>query len=242
MLILAKKKDYYDGVVGTVGVDKTLVYDRQIVEIEDNDMPEFFRRHKGTWIGHQENPFHALAYHRLKKKHRAICDEHAHFIVGFCGKLYVGWKFYRAEREYPHRVLKTTISYDNEYVKTILEPHSYHGNLEDSLNYIQSFDALQLFRDLNAPVFVYDGDYGRNYFNFLTYNHHCPKFFINPLLKNYEFGKIFGAVQAFQEISMFMGGVLGSGEKEIVEVADKYKIAQHGFDKWSFRKEPEKKQ
>jgi hypothetical protein len=40
---------------------------------------------------------------------------------------------------------------------------------------------------------------------------------------------------------MFMGGVLGKGEKEIIEVADKYKITQHGFDyKWSFRKKSEK--
>jgi hypothetical protein len=46
---------------------------------------------------------------------------------------------------------------------------------------------------------------------------------------------------AFQEISMFLGGVLGAGEKNIVEVEDKYKITQHGFNKWSFRKEPEKK-
>jgi hypothetical protein len=35
---------------------------------------------------------------------------------------------------------------------------------------------------------------------------------------------------------MFLGGVLGSELKDIVEVADKYKITQHGFDKWSFRR------
>ena len=40
---------------------------------------------------------------------------------------------------------------------------------------------------------------------------------------------------------MFLGGVLGIGEKEIIEVDDKYKIPQHGFDKWSFRKESVKK-
>jgi hypothetical protein len=40
---------------------------------------------------------------------------------------------------------------------------------------------------------------------------------------------------------MFMGGVLGAGEKEITEVADKYKITQHGFNKFSFRKDKEVK-
>ena len=56
-----------------------------------------------------------------------------------------------------------------------------------------------------------------------------------------EFYKVIDAFTAFQEISMFIGGVLGIGEKEIVEIEDKYKIGQHGFDKWSFRKEPSKK-
>ena len=36
---------------------------------------------------------------------------------------------------------------------------------------------------------------------------------------------------------------ISESEKQdlIVEVADKYKIGQHGFDKWSFRKMPENK-
>jgi len=67
------------------------------------------------------------------------------------------------------------------------------------------------------------------------------KFFINPVLKDYEFYKIFDSYQAFQEIQMFISGVLGSKEKDIIMIEDKYKIASHGFDKWSFRKEPEKK-
>ena len=46
---------------------------------------------------------------------------------------------------------------------------------------------------------------------------------------------------AFQEIQMYISGVLGTGEKEIIEVEDKYKIPQHGFNKWSFRREPTKK-
>ena len=80
----------------------------------------------------------------------------------------------------------------------------------------------------------------RNYWNWKS---DTQKFFINPLLKDYQFYKVYDAVQTFQEIQMFISGVLGNKEKEIIEVADKYKITQHGFDKkWSFRKEPTKKQ
>lgn len=241
MYIIAKKKDYYDGVAGSTGIDKTIVYDRETIELDDNTMPNLFARKKGFWgFRYRENPFHELVYHQLKKKYKDVCDEHAHFIVGFCGKLYIGWKLYRGSLIYPHEV-STTITYDNKYMTTILEEKSWHGNLADSINYIQTFNAVQMFRDLKAPVFVYDGDYERLWLSKNCYNNHNPKFFINPLLKDYEFYKVFDSFQAFQEVSMFMGGVLGKGEKEIIEVADKYKIAQHGFDKWSFRKEPETK-
>ncbi len=37
MYIIAKNKDYYDGVVGSVGMDKTIVYERVIDEIESNE-------------------------------------------------------------------------------------------------------------------------------------------------------------------------------------------------------------
>jgi len=240
MYIITKKKDYYDGVAGTMGIDKSIVYDRQIIEFGEDDMPTIFRRKIGFWgIRHRENPFRELAYHRTKKEYRDVCDEHAYFIIGFCGKLYVGWKLYRIIDKY--NGVSTEITYDLEYIKSILEERSWHGSLEDSLNYVQSYDAINIFRELNAPVFVYDSDYNRTFMMGNTYNNHHPNFIINPTLKNYEFGRKFDAVQAFQEISMFMGGVLGKGEKEIVEVADKYKIAQHGFDKWSFRKESNEK-
>jgi hypothetical protein len=46
---------------------------------------------------------------------------------------------------------------------------------------------------------------------------------------------------AFQEIQMFISGVLGIDENPTVEVSDKDKIISRGFDyKWSFRKEPKK--
>jgi hypothetical protein len=127
-------------------------------------------------------------------------------------------------------------------MKTILEPKSWHNNLADNINYVLSYNALPIFRELKVPVFIYDGDFGRTEFDKKRSisNSFKPKFIINPLLKDYEFYKVFDTFQAFQEVQMFLSGVLGRGEKEIVEVQDKYKITQHGFDyKWSFRKKPE---
>jgi len=241
MLIISKKKDYYDGVVGTMGVDKTIVYNRDTVELENNLLPKPFKVGNSYWgLKHRENPFHELTYHSIKKESKNVCDEYAHFIIGFCGKLYIGWKLYTEINATTHAV-STEITYDAEFMKSILSLKSWHGNLNDSINYVLTYDALPLFRYLKVPVFIYDGDYGRKTFDKRRsiYNSHMPKFFINPLLKDYEFYKVFDTFQAFQEVSMFMGGVLGAGEKEITEVQDKYKITQHGFNKFSFRKDKE---
>jgi hypothetical protein len=244
MLIISKKKDYYDGVVGTMGVDKTIVYNRDTIELENRDIPNAFKGKNTFWgVKFRENPFHALSYVSIKKEYKDICDEHAHFIIGFCGKLYIGWKLYREIITETHAI-STDISYNIDFMKTILEPKSWHNNLADNINYVLSYDALPIFRELKAPVFIYDGDFGRTSFDRKRsiYNSFKPKFFVNQLLKDYEFYKVFDTFQAFQEVSMFMGGVLGAGEKNIVEVADKYKITQHGFDyKFSFRKDKEVK-
>lgn len=242
MYIISKRKDYYDGVAGTTGIDKTIVYNRQIIEVDEKDYPRVFQRYN-AFSNKNPSPFNKIGSVDVKYELRAagVYGHAAIFIIGFCGKLYVGCKLYsegETDASYGGKKLITTITYDMENLKGLLQDYGWSGKFEDNLNYVLTYDPIEIFREFNSPVFVYDNDYGRTYFpNSNWSNNH--KFFINPLLKEYQFYKVFDAVQAFQEISMFLGGVLGKGEKEIVEVADKYKIGQHGFDKWSFRKMPE---
>ena len=62
---------------------------------------------------------------------------------------------------------------------------------------------------------------------------------INPIgLRAYEFMKRLDAFTMFQELSMFIGGVLPGGQSPMVKIADeKVRIHKAGFDpKWSFRK------
>jgi len=246
MLILTRKKDYYDGVVGTMGIDKTLVYTREPLEVDEKDYPKFFKRGRYSWRGTKDTPFISLAHHDIKTEFKKKYGYYGHFVVGFCGKFYIGWKLYH-EVDDPNIIagkkLITEITYDFELIKKIIKPRGYWGNITDDVENIKNLDALKYFRDFKAPVFVYDGDFERKelYTRMRNINRNVEKLIVNPLLKDYEFYKVFDSFQAFQEISMFMGGVLGRGEKEIIEVEDKYKITQHGFDKWSFRKEPQKK-
>lgn len=242
MLILTKKKDYYDGVAGTTGIDKTIVYDRQIIEVEEKDIPTFFAKKRYRFGRNDQTPVHNLDYYHIKKELRTVYPECSSFIVGFCGKLYLGWKLYSEGKVLPYggKELITTFTYDADNMAKLLETETWDGRkFVDDVNLIVNQNAIDLCREFNSPVFIYDGDYGRTSLSRYCYGNRHPKFIINPLLKEYQFYKVFDAVQAFQEIQMFISGVLGNREKEIVEVADKYKIAQHGFDKWSFRKEPE---
>ncbi len=58
---------------------------------------------------------------------------------------------------------------------------------------------------------------------------------VNPILKPYDFAKIVPPEQAWQELSMFFGTVV-MPERNTVQVSDKDRHQQHGFDKHSFRR------
>ena len=234
MLIITKKKDYYDGVVGTMGVDKTIIYDRNVTEFSKDDIPMPFKRIRSNYYFKQVPCFLKLGGYNLKKEYYKTIHNYSYFIIGFCGKLYIGWKLYHKNK---NNEVITEYLYDTNSFKNILDSNkSWHGNIDDHINNILNYDAMPFFRGFNTPVFIYDNDYNRTVMNKYGGNEN-PVFIVNPLLSNYEFYRVFDSFQAFQEIQMFLSGVLGNHEKEIVEVADKYKIEQHGFDKWSFRKE-----
>lgn len=235
MYIISKNKDYYDGVVGTMGVDKTIVYERSTIETEDSkDMPKEFQPSiNQSWNNRRDNHFLNVGYMRTESKKYNDVDS---FIIGFCGKLYLGWKFYYNVKKIDERsvivdAVKTDIIYGFENAKKYLKSGFWKDTTQEDIDYILKYDSINMFRTLNSPIFIYDTSRPSN----------GSTLIINPILKDYEFYKVVDSFTAFQEIQMFIGGVLGIGEKEIIEVEDKYKIPQHGFDKWSFRKESVKK-
>jgi hypothetical protein len=64
---------------------------------------------------------------------------------------------------------------------------------------------------------------------------------LNPSLKSLEFFRRMGAQEVFQELEMYLGGILAPENRPMVSIEDKYRIAQHGFDKHSFRRPPQKR-
>lgn len=161
------------------------------------------------------------------------------FIIGFCGKLY------------PVMVIEKRVGRLNEKVKEIVYDidlmreysdnyiSKWHGNFDDFLNLLNNKDILNIFQDNKVPCFILK-ESKVNYFN----RNYAPSnnLILNPCLKDLEFYKIMDSASAFQEIEMYISGVIGCSENKIIEVSDKSKIEGHGFDyKKSFRKEKEKK-
>ena len=58
---------------------------------------------------------------------------------------------------------------------------------------------------------------------------------LTPILAESQFYKVKDPFAAFQEISMYLGGVIPRQIPELIQISDKDRIAQHGFDKHSFR-------
>lgn len=61
---------------------------------------------------------------------------------------------------------------------------------------------------------------------------------LNPNLKDLGFQKIMSLHDAFLEIDSYLFNELASDEKNDANVSDKIKIDSHGFDRFSFRKDP----
>lgn len=73
-----------------------------------------------------------------------------------------------------------------------------------------------------------------------SYNSQGEHFTINLPLNEVQFFRKFDAWQAYQELSMYIGGVIAPESKPMTVIADKYKVIEHGFDNMSFRKAPTK--
>lgn len=267
MLILSKHHDYYDG-VAHAGIDKTIVYKRLIrtlspkgpATFSNTELPTQFQEIKIHPYGVPEVVHNGLKIEldltgaRMGLfKSFGISDEiQTRGIILFCGKAYpycsirvpTGTKNHCGYIEY-----RRDCFYDNESANMALHAAYKHvvdkglvrgWELDWVRRVVKDFDhtkralpvaekwskevILDLHISLGAPIVNVSGTIESN---------------VN--LKELQFQKIVDPYTAFQEISMFIGGVLGNPEKEMTELTEKDRINQHGFDKWSFRKLPEVK-
>jgi len=86
--------------------------------------------------------------------------------------------------------------------------------------------SLDFFFELNAPVFVWLPQ---------NRNNTPEKIVVNPCLKDYRFQSLVDPFTAWQELSMFLGGVLQRPENRMVAISDEIRRDKKGFDDRSFK-------
>jgi len=237
MKLIGKIHDYYDN-CQCYGIDPSIVFDRtpragnQAINDWILDQTKEHRQHKPFY---QNNNLDFLSLQ----------------VIGFCGKLYPVVVFNTefvtsnlidvAHREcyYDHDQLQklitlletkpyqpllsfiiTSIRYNEKTITKVID------NLEHRMKQIRNLDANHLFINHRVPFFHAE----------LKNNQRCYEpVTLLPVLKSFDFYKAVNPFTAFQEISMYLGGIIPKQTPDLVSISDKDRIFQHGFNKYSFR-------
>lgn len=216
MLIVSDFHDYYD--VGMkLGVDKSIFYNRKKIKIAKDFLA----------------PTHTHAPTGWNKS-----------VLGFCGKFYPF--VYHCSYGKVDRIVWTL----EEALDAL--PRSKYGSIWgddcaiDSEKGIRNFfgkdfsEFYLLFHEYKTPLIGLKPNRTRRYawdskepYTALT---------VNPSLKEIEFYKVKDPITAFQDIYMFISGVIGVDNKPMIEISDKHKAAAKGHDgEYSFKKPPGKR-
>lgn len=249
MRIKSKFQDYYDG-IQAYGHDKTLCYVRK----KEDGIPfpaayeEQFRE-----LIHSCPTWATDMYDQISGARNL-----EPFIVGFCGKFYLGARQNISTRAWSvaqHYAAFYDINDIEKFVKDIksrddrkaelkhLDSNRYSFLYDTQLTVRERFskffdttipDDDQIFFDLKTPMFVAQ-KYPQRRCDDRTF-----EIVINPCLKDYGFVKVYDPFTTFQEIDMYLGGVLGLNEPDMVNISDVHMRDKKGFNDMSFKKYPTK--
>jgi len=254
MKIISKFKDYYD-MCEYMGIDPKCVYIRHTEQIFKNGLSfdqnrilsEVFNR---GW--YDDLPCIQRERYRYSDYRPNEMTVEPHW-VAFSGKAYLVYlkKHNTSEKTQESYSIPYEIMWDFDEIYSILKKKydelssnnfwiSKYGSItKDKLdrlseNMIRTIPN-EFFIEFNSPVIssfgpdYFYGDYVKNY------SLEVDRIFINPPLLSLGFQNVMYPQTAWQELSMFLMGVLRVGDPNMIEVDDKYKIMAHGYDKHSFR-------
>jgi len=249
MRIISKFRDYYDTAMG-YGIDKTIIYVRNEKEWEPKDTGD--KIVLTDLIGKLEQ---IMPHGRFPG-----FDFHLYnILLGFCGKLY---PLYIIEEE-PITICPTIkgvvdsillrlkskkdkANFIERFINSkrdvfnIYRPDPIQNNLRKFENKVENTNAIPAFFLLKSPIF-----YWSNYNTIDIAGNVVKKaktIYTNVCLKELNFQKIMNPYVALQELSMFIGGVLGNIEQPPQITDDKVLRDSKGFDNMSFKqKSPGKK-
>ncbi|MFY0656287.1 MAG: hypothetical protein JXR12_06020 [Neptunomonas phycophila] len=254
MRIISKFRDYYDNVQG-MGSDNTDVFLREEVSAKGEDVDV----HAGLNELLEKIPCDiSFSYNSGKYvEHYRIYP----VIIGFCGKTTLLYR-YESDRTVLHFYSEEELSafirddlskrykHDDYFPRKLMGWERRWGNrgwrvgrhkfkqesVGEAFDEVNKLDLTNMFQQGKAPIFaIQHRELHRTGLG--------DKFDLiyNVPLAQFDFVKTIDPYTAFQEISMYRTGVLGTGENEMVNISDEHKRDSKGFDEHSFKKAPGQK-
>jgi len=215
MLIVSKFHDYYDTGMKH-GVDKTVVYERKTVLVKGDNFPPVSKYMTGEW---------------------------GSSVLAFCGKFYPF--VYHVSGDPDRKIDKVIWNLEDALAALNAEKKHWDDHSLRGENGIKKFfdrkypDFEKYFHEYRTPIFGFDPQ-GKVYAWMKPEPYRS--LVISPRLKEIQFYKVKDPVSAFQEIYMYISGVLGAPPKPKEKMSDKVLAAAKGHDgPYSFRKPPGKR-
>jgi hypothetical protein len=163
------------------------------------------------------------------------------FII-FCGKRYIGLK---CEHEPTYNLAKSGLAmHAKEDTQVFWNKDEFEAWVKTITDLVPIIEDVSGWRNLENKLFTAE-DVSREEYEFLVKRRISIAIYLPTTklwgidyagLKDFQFYRVFSAVDAFQELDMWLSGALGLPGAPMVEVADDVRMAKHGMDKWSFRK------
>ena len=248
MRIISKFHDYYDKVVA-YGHDDHVTWIRKSEELdqEKNQHP-FYKT--DIW-----DKFPHLGRPSWNGTERRELYDITPMIVGFCGKLYPVYKLVSHEYNYsasgawqPTYFCYSIADFEKALMKLDLKGkelkefqakskmprryRTYHHMVAFHKDIVEQYfaefsgqDEVDLFVEFKTPVLLIEP----------------MKITVTPSLRDIQFHRVMDPFTAYQEIEMYLSGILGLSDPETVHIDDKHMAQQKGFDEWSFKRLPKKK-
>ena len=250
MKIISKFKDYYD-TVQAHGVDDHVYWIRKSIseDIHDPNPLRIMERDiiKNTffktdiWCEHPSSPKVGITMHRW-------------VFVGIAGKFYPAIEYRHTDASFEHHTNYIYSADDLIKYMDFIDPKKnissefmakkrsnkhtpiyFRNNYSDYITYKEIDDY---FTKHSGTTELYDMFVQRSEVILKIHQQGTQwKLSTNPVLDDLNFQKILDPYITYQEIEMFMGGVLGVNENPPETISDEHMRDAKGFDAWSFKKQ-----
>lgn len=243
MKLITNFKDYYDGIAHGVMNDPFYRYERfkKIHELDDYSTSRY-----DIDINISQ---HRTGQYSINEVTASF------FILGFCGKIYYGYRYHDTfdklnlvEYYTPEQIDKKEMQ--SKHWKYPVNKHRtrFHWAVfgKTISEIFRQKELESYFVKYNTPCFVIDEFVSDSEGKPTTYlEKDCRSvngILINPALGDYEFAKVIDPYTACQEIDMYLGNVLVQDQSgDMSGISDEHLRDSKGFDKMSFKKVKTKK-